>query len=99
MSYQYGIGICREALTYLTDNRHSSRLVKALGELRVMKKGEDLSNESYDELNLLYDEFCSIKGKDDFSSYRDFTTNFTTRLVFLCVQIIERNAQTKLVDA
>ena len=96
MSYQYGIGICREALTYLSgDGDIQSRLVKAFGELSVIKEGEDLSHELYNELNSLDNEFRLRKGNDDISLHRDFTH----RVVFLCVEIIIDNSQAKLIEA
>ena len=68
MARDYGIGICKNTLRFLsTEKEISDRLVKAFSEVNVMRyekgKNGDLSKQLFEKRNKLYAKYLSLKKK------------------------------------
>lgn len=90
MGLSYGIGICEQALVYLSSGKSlSKRIANAIAELEVMKYenelAPDLSPEHGKAVQMLYDDYSSANGDET------ELEALSQRIVYLCTKIIRAN--------
>ena len=100
MGYQYGIGICREALCILSTNQDfEERTSRGFSEMTVIT-GEDVSKKHFNEIKSQFEKYLSFKnlsvsrtGELESNDRITHLEECVNSLVFLCVEIIEHNSR------
>lgn len=102
MGYQYGIGICRQTLVYLSSNENfEDRLFNGFSEIEVIRES-DASPQHRKQITELRQKYLSVK-KEGFTvndkgslAEPDKEAEFKElahSLTWLCVEIIQHNAR------